>query len=214
MRNMKYIYPILLLMAGVIAMVVVIALIFIGLGNLNQDNGNTLPQTIPSSPRSTPPPRPATVPSPTVSNQDPIVGSWLNGMVFYPNGTVGRDGKTSWKVNENENNSYFIISEVPPEGTTEWIYNPGSDKINKRGSSESISRGIPKPTPVPTITTIQTQMTPWQNPTNLPGNGTPKKFSFSECVDVCKLNYWADHHIGFYNDCLNTCNIENLKVLN
>jgi hypothetical protein len=25
------------------------------------------------------------------------------------------------------------------------------------------------------------------------------------------LNYWADHHIGYYNDCLNTCNIENLK---
>jgi hypothetical protein len=213
MWNMKYLYPILLLMAGVIAMVVVVALILIGLSNINQDTSETLTQTTPVTilPRSTPPPRLTVTPTPAQSNQDPILGSWLNGMIFYANGTVGGDGKTSWKANENENNSYFILSEVPSEGTTEWIYNPASDKINKRGSSESISRGIPKPvpTPIPAITTIRTQLTQGINTTI-----TQKKFSYSDCVDVCKRNYWADHQVGYYNDCLNTCNIENLKASN
>lgn len=203
-------------MAGLIITVLVVALIFIGLGNINQDTGNNLPQTTTISPRSTPPPRPTITPTPTQSPQDPIVGPWLNGMVFYANGTVGNVENTTWKVNENENTSYFIISDMSWEGaehsgsviSTEWVYNPASDKINKRGSSESISRGIPKPVPttVPPVTTIQTQLTQAVNTTT-----TPKKFSYSDCVEVCKMNYYADHHIGFYNDCLNTCNIENLR---
>ena len=87
-------------------------------------------------------------------------------MVFYPNGTVGSDGTTVWKVNKNENNSYFVISDMLSPGannprnvtSAEWIYNPLSDKINMRGSSQTFARGIPTPvpTPVPTITTNQT----------------------------------------------------------
>jgi hypothetical protein len=219
MWNMKYVYLILILMAGILAMVLVVALIFIGWSNISQNTEENLSQSIITtiSPGSTPVPRPTfTTTIQTPSNQDPIIGSWLNGMVFYANGTVGSDGKTSWKVNENENNSYFIISDMSSEGarnsgrviSTEWVYTPASDKINKRGSSESVSRGIPKPvpTPIPAVTTIQTQLTQAINTTN-----TPKKFSYSDCIEVCKLNYWADHHIGYYNDCLNTCNIENLK---
>ena len=53
---------------------------------------------------------------------------------------------TSWKINEDENNSYFVISDT----TTEWIYNAESDMIHRRGSTESFSRGIPRPTPKPT----------------------------------------------------------------
>jgi hypothetical protein len=216
---MKYVYLILILMAGILAMVLVVALIFIGWGDFSQNNGENLPQTMTTTipPRSTPPPRPTIKPTPIKSAQDPIVGPWLNGMVFYANGTVGSDGKTSWKVNENENNSYFIISDMSSEGaknsgsviSTEWVYTPTSDKINRRGSSESFSRGIPKPVPTPirTVTTIQIQPTPVISTTTT----IAKKFSYSDCVDVCKLNYWADHHIGYYNDCLNTCNIENLN---
>jgi hypothetical protein len=98
--------------------------------------------------------------------RDPILGPWRNGMFFYANGTLDGNGTTTWKVNKNENNSYFIISDVPSEGannirkvsSTEWKYNPASDKINMRGSSESFSRGIPtpKPTPLPSLTTMQT----------------------------------------------------------
>jgi hypothetical protein len=219
---MKYVYRILILMAGIIAIVLVIGLIFISLGSLYQNTGNTLPQTIPVSRGSTPAPRPTFTTVPTPLNQDPIIGSWLNGMVFYADGMVGTDGKTSWRSNENENNSYFIITDIPDTGdkntrsvsSTEWLYNPGTDRINMRGSSEFFSRGIPKPTPKPTpaITTIRTQLT--QTTTTLPGNNTQKKFSYSDCVTACKINYVADHNIGLYNDCLNTCNIENLKVVN
>jgi hypothetical protein len=215
MRMMKYVYQILILMAGIISIVLVIGLIIIGLSSLY--HGNTLPQTIPVSPGSTPAPRPTFTNAQIPPNQDPIIGSWLNGMVFYANGMVGTDGTTSWRVNENQNYSYFVISDIPDGeykntriiSTTEWLYNPVTDRINKRGSSEFFSRGIPKPTPKPTpaITTVQTQLTT----TTLPGNGTQKKFSYSDCVNACKINYVADHNIGLYNDCLNTCNIENLK---
>jgi len=103
----------------------------------------------------------------TQSTQDPIIGSWLNGMVFNADGTVGSDGYTTWKVNKNENNSYFVISDTPSQGannprgvsSTEWIYNPFSDKINIRGSSQTFARGIPVPTPIPTVTTSQTPTT-------------------------------------------------------
>jgi len=119
-------------------------------------------QTLTISPNSTTAPLPATNQSP--SCQDPILGSWLNGLVFNADGTVGSDGNTIWKANKNENNSYFVISDVPSQGannprsvsSAEWIYNPYSDKINMRGSSQTFARGIPAPTPVPTATTIQT----------------------------------------------------------
>jgi hypothetical protein len=215
---MKYVYQILILMAGIVAIVLVIGLIIIGLSSLYQNTGNTLPQTTPVSRGSTPAPRPAFTTVQTPLNQDPIIGSWMNGMVFYKNGMVGTDGKTSWRANENENNSYFVITDMPDGGdkntrivsSSEWLYNPVKDQIYKRGSSEFFSRGIPKPTPKPTpaITTIRTQLPI----TTLPGNGTQKKFSYSDCVNACKINYVADHNIGLYNDCLNTCNIENLKV--
>lgn len=130
---------------------------------------NSTPASIPGinltpaiSSNSTPAPVPVT--SQTPSTQDPIIGSWLNGMVFNADGTVGSDGTTTWKVNKNENNSYFVIADVPSQGannprgitSAEWIYNPFSDKINIRGSSQTFARGIPAPTPVPTATTLKT----------------------------------------------------------
>jgi hypothetical protein len=122
-------------------------------------------QTLTISPNSTSAPVPVT--NQTQSTQDPIIGSWLNGMVFNADGTVGSDGTTTWKVNKNENNSYFVIADVPSQGannqrsltSTEWRYNPFSDKINIRGSSQTFARGIPAPTPVPAVTTIQTLTT-------------------------------------------------------
>jgi hypothetical protein len=125
----------------------------------------TMTSTI--SPNSTPAPEPVT--SQTQSTKDPIIGSWLNGMVFNADGTVGSDGTTIWNVNKNENNSYFVIADVLSPGannprnvtSAEWIYNPLSDKINVRGSSQTFARGIPapKPTPIPTVTTNQTPTT-------------------------------------------------------
>ena len=197
-------------MACVIAMVLAVALIFLGLISLNQNTPVNTPvhQSTTVPPRSTPPPILSITTMQTPSNQDPIVGPWLNGMVFYANGSVGSDGKTSWRSNENENNSYFIIS----DSVAEWVYYPATDQLSKRGSPEFISRGKPKPVPTtePTLTTIQTQLMPTLIAINV--SGTPKKFSYPDCVEICKQNYWADHHVGYYNDCLNTCNIENLKA--
>ena len=216
-RNMKYHSVVLLLMATLIIAVFVIALIIIGFVNLNQNTEGTPPQTVPISP--IPVPRPTVTNNQRESTQDPIIGSWLNGMVFYPNGTVGSGGTTSWEVNKNENNSYFILSNVGgtnsrPVASTEWIYNPASDKINLRGSSQTFARGIPttKPTTKPTVTTIQTQLTQGVNTANLSGSGS--KFNYQDCLNSCKINYVADHNIGLYNDCIQTCNIENLKVAN
>lgn len=114
-------------------------------------------------------------PAPTLSAirtqpaRDPIIGSWLNGMVFNADGTVGSEGHTIWKVNRNENYSYFVISDVPSlvgnndriVTSAEWIYNPFSDKIYKRGSSETFSRETTpsKPTTLPPLTTIQAPAT-------------------------------------------------------
>jgi hypothetical protein len=121
-------------------------------------------QTPAISPTSTSAPVPLT--NQTQTTGDPIIGSWLNGLVFNADGTVGGDGTTSWKVNKNENNSYFVISDVLSAGannprsvtSTEWIYNPFSDKINIRGSSQTFARGIrnTKPTTKPTVTTSRT----------------------------------------------------------
>jgi hypothetical protein len=202
---MKYHSVILLLMAAIIVAFVVIGLIVVGFVNINQQSAVDLPQTTPISQTARPTPRPTTLQ--TQSTQDPIVGSWLNGMVFYANGTVGSDGSTSWKVNEDENNSYFVISDT----TTEWIYNAESDMIHRRGSTESFSRGIPRPTPKPTtkptLTTMQTQLT---QGTIAPTTSGP--FNLEECLGICKINYSVDKNIGLYNDCVQTCNIDNLKV--
>jgi len=224
---MKYLSVILLLMAALIIAVLVAVLIIIGFVNLNQNTGGTSPETITISPTSAPAPEPAfTTIETTPSNQDPIIGSWLNGIVFYANGTVGSDGHTTWEVNENENNSYFIKSDVLSPGannprsvsSTEWIYNPASDKINKRGSLETFARGIPTPVPttIPTITAIQTQLTQRINTTNLSGGGqgSPGKFSYSDCLSACKIAFSVDHNNGVFNDCIQTCNIENLKGSN
>jgi hypothetical protein len=91
--------------------------------------------------------KPATTTILTPLNQDPIVGSWQNGMIFYANGTFGSDGITTWRGNSDEKNSYFLISDKPSEldngrniVSIEWIYNPASDSIHKRGSSLSVYR--------------------------------------------------------------------------
>lgn len=83
----------------------------------------------------------------TPSGQDPIVGTWQNGMVFYANGTFGDDGTTSWRINRDEKNAYFIISDKPSEldrarnvTSTEWVYIPSSDCIHKRGSPVLVFR--------------------------------------------------------------------------
>jgi hypothetical protein len=83
----------------------------------------------------------------TPSGQDPIVGIWENGMAFYANGTFGDDGTTSWRVNKDEKNAYFIISDKPSEidrarnvTSTEWLYIPASDCIHKRGSPVLVYR--------------------------------------------------------------------------
>ena len=38
------------------------------------------------------------------------------------------------------------------------------------------------------------------------------EFNLEECLGICKINYSIDKNIGLYNDCVQTCNIENLKV--
>lgn len=207
---MNYTSTVLLLMAVLIAAVLVAVFIVIGLFYVNVDTGGNPPQTVATTPTVKPTTRQIVTTVQTPSNQDPIIGPWMNGMVFYPNGTVINNGGTpqTWQVNLNENNSYFLISGGQDITSTEWQYNPDSDKIGQRGSLESFSRGKPAPTPKPvtTITTVTTQQTQVVNTTS-----TPKPFSYSDCIDVCKINYYADRQIGFYNDCLNTCNIENLR---
>jgi len=199
---MKYHSVILLLMAALIVAFVVIGLIIVGFININQQSAENLPQTTTLSLTARPTPRPTAIQ--TQSTQDPIVGSWLNGMVFYANGTVGSDG-TSWKINEDEKNSYFVMSDT----TTEWIYSSESDMIHKRGSPDSFSRGVPttKPTTIPTITTMQTPLTKEVTTATIPG-----EFNYEACLGICKINYNVDKNIGLYNDCVQTCNIENLKV--
>jgi hypothetical protein len=94
-----------------------------------------------------PTPAPVITTLQTPSNRDPIVGSWQNGMVFYANGSVGSDGITFWRVNKDEKNSYFVMTDQPSPldkardvTATEWIYNPVSDSIHKKGSLISIYR--------------------------------------------------------------------------
>jgi hypothetical protein len=96
-----------------------------------------------------PTPLPISVPTTiqTPPGQDPIVGTWQNGMVFFANGTFGNDGTTSWRANRDEKNAYFIISDKPSEldrarnvTSTEWIYIPASDCIHKRGSPVLVFR--------------------------------------------------------------------------
>jgi hypothetical protein len=205
--DMKPHSTVLLLMAVLIAAVLVAVLIIIGLFYINPGAGSNPPETITISPTAIPSPRPVVTTITTLSNQDPIIGPWLNGMVFYANGTVGSEGITSsqsWQVNTNENNSYFIQYSRDVT-STEWIYNPASDKINKRGSLESFARGIPKPTPKP-ITTVTTILTQVVNTTT-----TPAPFSYNDCLSACKIIFSVDRNNGAYNDCLNTCNIKNLN---
>jgi hypothetical protein len=130
-KNMRYLMVILLLLA---------ALITTGCVSGPQNVGvvTTQPTSLPAS-------APPIIQAP--SGQDPIVGTWQNGMVFYANGTFGNDGTTSWRENRDEKNAYFIISDKPSEldrarnvTSTEWIYIPASDCIHKRGSSVLVYR--------------------------------------------------------------------------
>jgi hypothetical protein len=134
---------------------------------------------------------------------DPILGPWLNGMTFLSNGTLSGRGPSSWQSNNNDNTSYFVISDQP--SFEEWIYNPISDTISKRGSAQSFSRGTPPltqvPTSLPTATPIKTSQTPLET----------YKFNFQTCLDSCKNMYYPQK-IGFYNDCIQNCNVDNLKA--
>jgi hypothetical protein len=96
-------------------------------------------------------------PEPTVTRPlegtDPIIGAWDNGLVFDADGFVGGDKNVTWKANDMEKYSYFVTVEsravkdieagkmVDPSALSkEWIYNPYSDTIHKRGSSEGVRR--------------------------------------------------------------------------
>ncbi len=110
----------------------------------------------------------------TQSFRDPIIGSWMNGMVFNADGTVGSDGYTTWKANTGQNNSYFVLTDAPAGGgrsvsSAEWIYNPASDKIYMRGSSVTYSRGVPKVTPKPAVTISRTLAAPSFSIDDYPG---------------------------------------------
>ena len=115
---------------------------------------------------------PTPTPEPTVTRplpgMDPIIGSWDNGMVFNPDGSVGSDGTVSWKANEMVNYSYFVTTETravkdeksgltinPTASSKEWIYNPNSDTIHIRDTSVAAHRvlaGTVTATPEPTGT--------------------------------------------------------------
>jgi len=124
-----------------------------------------------------PTPAPAVPAAPAPSLRDPIIGSWLNGMVFYDDGTVGSDGTARWTANRNANYSYFVISDIPSGGANnqrnvtaaEWIYNPYSDTIHRRGSQETFSRKILPPV-TGTITPCATVLAP---ATAVPAKTTP-----------------------------------------
>jgi hypothetical protein len=165
---------------GLCAMLILGFLLFSGC--TSPESAGTAPVTTPTqqivdepTPTIVPATTPASGPETTQIQTpgDPIIDSWLNGMVFNADGTVGSDGYTTWKINKNEKNSYFVIANVPPEGanrqrsvsSTEWIYNPFSDKINIRGSSQTFARGIPAtpeptPSPLPADTPVPTPTTP------------------------------------------------------
>jgi hypothetical protein len=69
-------------------------------------------------------------------------------------------------------------------------------------------------TPIPAVTTIQTQLTPGVNTTILSEGGQgsiPGKFSYSDCLSACKIAFSVDHNNGIFNDCIQTCNIKNLN---
>lgn len=98
-------------------------------------------------------------PEPTVTRplqgMDPIIGSWENGLIFDADGYVGGNRNISWKANDMEKHSYFVTVESravkdieagriidPSALSTEWIYNPYSDAIHKRGSSQGFRRVV------------------------------------------------------------------------
>ena len=132
-KNMRYLTIILFLVA---------ALITTGCVSGPQNVG-----VVTAQPTSLPTSAPTIIQTPP--GQDPIVGTWQNGMIFYANGTFGGDGTTSWRINKDEKNAYFIISDKPSEldrarnvTATEWLYIPASDCIHKRGSSVLVYRNI------------------------------------------------------------------------
>lgn len=129
------------------------------------------------SPRATPPGPAATA---TLQARDPILGSWTNGLVFHADGTVGSGGNTTWKANRYQNYSYFVITDVPSAGSanqrnvtsTEWIYNPYSDKIYLRGSSESFGRQAAAPESSPGVPVTETAAPATPVPTTCPPAAT------------------------------------------
>jgi hypothetical protein len=76
---------------------------------------------------------------------------------------------------------------------------------------DTFTRGIPepttRPTTKPTVTTMKTQQTQETGATTTPG-----AFNYENCLLLCKITYNIEKDIGVYNDCVQTCNIENLKV--
>jgi hypothetical protein len=119
--------------------------------------GCTTTQQPVATPEPTAPIPPTPTPEPTLTppqaGMDPIVGSWENGLIFDADGYIGGDRNVSWKANDMEKYSYFVTVEsravkdleagrmVDPSAlSTEWIYNPYSDTIHKRGSTAGIHR--------------------------------------------------------------------------
>jgi len=100
---------------------------------------------------------PTPTPEPTVTRPqagvDPIIGSWENGLIFDDQGYVNGDRNITWKANDMEKYSYFVTVESravkdleagtaadPYAYAKEWIYNPYSDSIHRRGSNEGVRR--------------------------------------------------------------------------
>lgn len=192
MEGMKYLFFIVLL----------VGIISAGCVSGNQKNAVAPAQTT-TLPTSTPVPISTPVPT-TIQTQaipDPIIGSWINGMVFYANGAVGTDGTTSWKVNENEKNSYFVVfngqnpnSYYQPltANSTEWIYNPALDRINKQGSSEFVLRGTPTPTPT---------QSPTIKPTSFITTYPPPVHTYDPCTDQYDPTCGPDQ-VRYYGTCM------------
>ena len=73
--------------------------------------------------------------------QDPIVGSWLNGMECDANGNVKfitTKYGGSWK--HIDDSSYWVIDDN--NYAVEWIYNKNTDCLKERKSSQIVCRGV------------------------------------------------------------------------
>jgi len=154
-----------------------------------------------------------TIPAPestTFQNQptqDPIIGSWQNGMLFYQDGSLYGHGSSFalWKKNEKVENCYFIIpqeivnNEYKGGVQEEWLYDPKTDRISKTGSSDYISRGKPIPAIPTSEQTKDFNLTSSAWILNSNKNNQPR--TYQEIMDSVNENSISD----FYSSCEFNC---------